>query len=151
MKYKLFNLLTFFIPRQFEELDGNISMLQKTKIQLNNQLEEAKRHCDEETKERQSLMGRYRTLEHEYDGTCVVYEEEKVAKDDLARLCKKAEEDANFWRIKYEQDGIAKIEDLEHTKLKLQARLAECESTVDNLGTKLDVGSNVTLNKLLNG
>ena len=113
-------------------------MLQKTKIQLNNQLEEAKRHCDEETKERQSLMGRYRTLEHEYDGTCVVYEEEKVAKDDLARLCKKAEEDANFWRIKYEQDGIAKIEDLEHTKLKLQARLAECESTVDNVGTKLD-------------
>ena len=31
-----------------------------------------------------------------------------------------------------------KIEELEHTKLKLQARLAECESTVDNLSTKLD-------------
>merc|ERR1712226_68513 len=83
-------------------------------------------------------MGRYRTLEHEYDGTDAVYEEEKVAKDDLARLCKKAEEDANFWRLKYEQDGIAKIEELEHTKLKLQARLAECESTVENVGSKLE-------------
>ena len=56
----------------------------------------------------------------------------------MARLCQKAENDANFWRLKYEQDGVAKIEDLEHTKLKLQARLAECESTVDNLSTKLD-------------
>ena len=71
-------------------------------------------------------------------GTSVVYEEEKIAKEDLARLCQKAENDANFWRLKYEQDGVAKIEDLEHTKLKLQARLAECESTVDNLSTKLD-------------
>ena len=124
--------------RQLEELESNISMMQKTKIQLNNQLEEAKRLCDEESKERQSLMGRFRTLEHEFDGTSVVYEEEKVAKDDLARLCSKAEQDALFWRLKFEQDGIAKIEELEHTKLKLQARLAECESTVENVGSKLD-------------
>ena len=54
--------------RQLEEFDANISALQKTKIQLTNQLEEAKRLCDEESKERQSLMGRFRTLEHEFDG-----------------------------------------------------------------------------------
>ena len=124
--------------RQLEELENNISMMQKTKIQLTNQLEEAKRLCDEESKERQSLMGRFRTLEHEFDGTSVVYEEEKVAKEDLARQCQKAEQDALFWRLKFEQDGIAKIEELEHTKLKLQARLAECESTVENVGSKLD-------------
>ena len=83
-------------------------------------------------------MGRFRTLEHEFDGTSAVFEEEKIAKEDLFRLCQKAEADANFWRLKFEQDGIAKIEELEHTKLKLQARLAECENTVDNLSTKLD-------------
>ena len=54
--------------RQLEEFDANISVLQKNKIQLTNQLEEAKRLCDEESKERQSLMGRFRTLEHEFDG-----------------------------------------------------------------------------------
>ena len=96
--------------RQLEELESNISMMQKTKIQLNNQLEEAKRLCDEESKERQSLMGRFRTLEHEFDGTSVVYEEEKVAKDDLARLCSKAEQDALFWRLKFEQDGIGNVQ-----------------------------------------
>ena len=58
-------------------------------------------------------------------GTSVVYEEEKIAREDLARLCQKAENDANFWRLKYEQDGVAKIEELEYTKLKLQARFAK--------------------------
>ena len=54
-----------------------------------------------------------------------MYEEEKIAREDLARLCHKAENDANFWRLKYEQDGVAKIEELEYTKLKLQARFVK--------------------------
>ena len=37
----------------------------------------------------------------------------------------------------YERDGIGKIEDLENTKLKLQARLAECQCTVENVNGKL--------------
>ena len=36
--------------------------------------------CDEEAKERQSLLGRYRNLEHEYDGVSTVYDEEVTAK-----------------------------------------------------------------------
>jgi hypothetical protein len=79
-----------------EELDVTISMLQKTKIQLNNTLEEAKRLCDDESKERQSLMGRYRTLEHEYDGTDAVYEEEKVAKMTLPDFVKKPKKTQTF-------------------------------------------------------
>ncbi len=54
----------------------------------------------QESKERQSLLGRYRTLEHEYDGTNAVYEEELAAKDHLARQCQKAEAEANLWRLK---------------------------------------------------
>ena len=49
----------------------------------------------------------------------------------------KAEEETNLWRLKYERDGVARIEELENAKMKLQARLAECEGTVDNLNTKL--------------
>ena len=111
--------------------------MNKMKISLTNQLEDAKRHCEDEAKERQSLLGRQRNLEHEFDGTNVVYEEEQAAKDDLARQCQKAEEEANLWRRKYEIDGIAKIEELENSKSKLQARLAECEGTVENLNSKL--------------
>ena len=39
--------------------------------------------------------------------------------------------------LRYERDGIGRIEELENTKMKLQARLAECEGTVENLNTKL--------------
>ncbi len=74
--------------------------MNKAKIQLTNQLDDAKRLCDDEAKERQSLLGRYRNLEHEYDGMNVVYEEEIGAKENLARQCQKAEEDANHWRKK---------------------------------------------------
>ena len=74
--------------------------MNKTKIQLSNQLDDAKRLCDDEAKERQSLLGRFRNLEHEYDGTNVVYEEEQTAKENLARQCQKAEDDANHWRRK---------------------------------------------------
>jgi len=44
--------------RQLEEIEGGISNLNKMKIQLTNQLEDAKRSADDEAKERQSLLGR---------------------------------------------------------------------------------------------
>ena len=42
-----------------------------------------------------------------------------------------------FIVYQYEREGVAKVEELENTKLKLQARLAECEGTVENLNGKL--------------
>ena len=44
---------------------------------------------------------------------------------------------ANNWRLKFEKEGIGRIEELESSKMKLQARLAECEGTVENLNSKL--------------
>ena len=96
----LFNVRPFSSHGFFLSLAGNISNMNKMKIQLTNQLEDAKRQCDDEAKERQSLLGRYRNLEHEFDGTNVVYEEEVGAKQDAARQCQKAEDDANHWRRK---------------------------------------------------
>ena len=49
--------------RNLEEVDQNVSMLSKVKNQLNNELEDVKKFCDDEAKERQSLMGRFRNLE----------------------------------------------------------------------------------------
>merc|ERR1712165_616462 len=66
-----------------------------------------------------------------------VLDEEVTSKENLQRQCQKAESEANVWRLKYEKDGIAKIEELENIKMKLQARLAECEGTVENLNGKL--------------
>merc|ERR1712020_122218 len=122
---------------RLEELAGNASMLQKLKIQLNNQLDDAKRMADDEAKERQSLLGRFRTLEHEFDGVKIHFDDEVQQKEDVMRQVHKATGEMDHWRAKYEQEAVARIEELEATKLKLQARLAESESTMENLNGKL--------------
>merc|ERR1712156_304130 len=122
---------------RLEELLGNASMLQKVKSQLQSQLDDAKRVADDEAKERQSLLGRFRTLEHEYDGVKSHMDDEIQQKDEVGRTLNKTMGEVNHWRAKYEQDAVAKIEELEYSKVKLQARLAESEGTMTNLNGKL--------------
>merc|ERR1712200_334527 len=65
-------------------------------------------------------------------------DEETASCDDIARQTKKAEGEAATWRSKYESDAVAKAEELEMTKMKLTARLTEAETTISNLGSKLN-------------
>merc|ERR1719435_782915 len=64
-------------------------------------------------------------------------DEESSSCDDIVRQTIKAEGEGQSWRSKYESDAVAKAEELEMTKMKLQARLTEAETTIDNLGNKL--------------
>merc|ERR1711962_449177 len=70
---------------KLEDLLNNVSLLQKIKITLSSQLDDAKRMCDDEAKERQSLLGRFRTLEHEYDGVKEHFEDEVQQKNEAGR------------------------------------------------------------------
>lgn len=115
-------------------------MLQKLRIQLAGQLDEAKRNCDDEARERQALLGKYRNVEHELDGMKSLLDEETGAKDDVARQLTKSAAEAEMWHQKYEKDGLARAEELEMSKMKLQARLTEAQSTIE--------GSNAKLNQL---
>lgn len=117
---------------KLEELLGNASMLQKVKAQLQSQLDDVKRMADDEAKERQSLLGRFRTLEHEYDGVRGHMDDEIQQKEEVGRQLNKTIGEVNHWRAKYEQEALARIEELETTKVKLQARLAEAEATMEN-------------------
>ena len=64
-------------------------------------------------------------------------EEESGAKEDVLRLLGKSLQEADVWRAKYEQEGLAKAEELEMAKMKLQARLAEAQGTIEQLNSKL--------------
>jgi len=123
--------------RQLQELEANANMLFKLKSALVAQLDEQKKIADDEAKERQSLLGKFRNAEHEFDGMKEHFDEEAAAKDNLARQFNKAYAEAEMYRAKYEKDGVAKAEELEMAKLKMQARLAEAETTVDQLNAKL--------------
>merc|ERR1712218_380014 len=86
---------------------------------------------------RQALLGKFKNLEHDLDGSKAMMDEESGAKDDILRQVAKACSEADMWRSKYENEAVAKAEDLEMTKLKLQARLSEAESTTEQLNGKL--------------
>merc|ERR1711993_31842 len=107
--------------RQLQELENQANMLSKLKAQLTVQLDEARMVADGEAKERAALLGKFKNLEHELDGVKEHLDEESGIKEDLLRQVAKANNEADMWRSKYETEGIAKAEDIEMNKLKLQA------------------------------
>merc|ERR1711971_1117465 len=125
------------VLRQLQELQNNASLLTKTRAGLVSSLDEAKGVADHEAKERVSLLGKYRNLEHELDGLKQAFDEEVGAKDNVSRQVAKAQGDADMWRQKYEIDGMAKAEELAMAQLKLQARLSESQNMIDQLQMKL--------------
>merc|ERR1712045_1031242 len=64
-------------------------------------------------------------------------DEEAAGRDNVLRLNAKAEGDAAAMRQKYEQEAVAKAEELEMTKMKLAARNTEAGAAIDNLNAKL--------------
>ncbi|XP_066140623.1 myosin heavy chain, muscle isoform X21 [Euwallacea fornicatus] len=123
--------------RQLEEAESQVSQLSKIKVSLTTQLEDTKRLADEESRERATLLGKFRNLEHDLDNIREQVEEEAEAKADIQRQLSKANADAQLWRQKYESEGVARSEELEEAKRKLQARLAEAEETIESLNQKV--------------
>merc|ERR1712038_1789549 len=123
--------------RQLQELNANASLMTKTKSALVSALDEQKAIADNEAKERVSLLGKFRNMEHMADGLKENSDEEVCAKENLARQLNKALGDSDMWRQKYEIDGIAKAEELEMARLKMQARLSESQAMIEQLQLKL--------------
>ncbi|XP_049825607.1 myosin heavy chain, muscle isoform X1 [Aethina tumida] len=123
--------------RQLEEAESQVSQLSKIKVSLTTQLEDTKRLADEESRERATLLGKFRNLEHDLDNIREQVEEEAEAKADIQRQLSKANAEAQLWRQKYESEGVARSEELEEAKRKLQARLAEAEETIESLNQKV--------------
>merc|ERR1712209_129448 len=119
------------------DLENNLNMLAKAKSALAAQLNDIKALCDNEARERQLLLGKYRNLEHEVDVAKEALDEESSGRENILRLNAKAEGDAAAMRQKYEQEAVAKAEELEMTKMKLSARNTEAEAAIDNLNAKL--------------
>ncbi|KAG8196055.1 hypothetical protein JTE90_007800 [Oedothorax gibbosus] len=122
--------------RQLEEAESQVSTLTKLKNSLSTQLDEAKRTADEECRERNAIMGKYRNIEHDIDTAREQLEEEQEAKADLQRQLSKANAEVQLWRTKYESEGLARLEELEDSKRKLQARLQEADETIEQLNQK---------------
>merc|ERR1719466_640808 len=79
--------------RQLEEAENQNSMLMKLKLSLTNQLDDTKKLADEESRERATILGKYRNLEHDIDGLREQLDEESEGKADLQRQLAKSSTD----------------------------------------------------------
>nr|XP_053645271.1 myosin heavy chain, muscle-like [Cherax quadricarinatus] len=122
--------------RQVEEAESQINELSKLKLSLTNQLEDAKKFADEEGRERATILGKYRNLEHDIDTLREQLEEEAEGKADIQRQLSRANAEAQMWRAKYESEGIARAEEIEVSRQKLAARLEEAEMQIEQLNVK---------------
>ncbi|XP_003747771.1 myosin heavy chain, muscle [Galendromus occidentalis] len=125
------------LQRQLEEAESQVSQLSKLKASLATQAEEAKRTADDEARERAAIMGKYRNIEHDLDNIREALEEEQEAKADLQRQLSKSNAEAQLWRGKYESEGLARLEELEESKRKLQIKLEEAEGSIETLNVKV--------------
>merc|ERR1719187_612296 len=122
--------------RQLEEAGAQYSQLYKITQAMGSQLEDIKKVAYDDGKERVTLLGKYRNLEHDYDGLREMLNEEADAKWELSRNLQRATAEANMYRAKYESEGIARAEELEAARLKISARLEEAEQQIENLNFK---------------
>ncbi|XP_021952513.2 myosin heavy chain, muscle isoform X2 [Folsomia candida] len=125
------------LTRQIEDAESQLSQLNKLKVSLATQLEDTKRLADEEARERATLLGKFRNVEHDLDNAREQLNEEVEGKADLHRQLSKSNAEAQLWRAKYETEGVARAEELEESKRKLQARLQEAEETIESLNQKV--------------
>ena len=122
---------------QLQELQASANLLVQARSSLVTGLEEQKSIADMEARERTSILGKFRNMEHQCDGLKQQYEEEICSTKNISFQLEKALCDADIWRQKYQVDGMMKAEELEMSRLKLQARLSENLNTIEQLQGKL--------------
>ncbi len=64
-------------------------------------------------------------------------EEESEKKSDALKALSKSQAEIQLWRSKFETEGLGRIDELESSKQKLTARLAEAEETIETLNQKV--------------
>ena len=64
-------------------------------------------------------------------------EEESEKKSDALKALSKAQAEIQLWRSKFETEGLGRIDELESSKQKLTARLAEAEEAIESLNQKV--------------
>merc|ERR1719418_539163 len=124
--------------RQLQELENSANMLAKLKVTLADQLGEARAVADNEAKERQSLLGKYRNAEHDVAGMKDHYDEEVSSKENVIRQMSKANAEADMMKLRYEKEGVAEAE---ATADQLNAKLSQVEKTKAKLQGDLDAMS----------
>ena len=125
------------LERQIEEGENGLATLNKQKISLTTQLEDTKRLADAEHRDRSSLLTKFKNLNTELETTRERIDNEHERKSDVLKALSKAQAEIQLWRSRYETEGMGRVDELEGSRMKLQARITEAEETVESLQVKI--------------
>merc|ERR1712018_93055 len=119
--------------KQLQELENQANMLAKLKVQLQTQLDEARRVADDEAKERAALLGKFKSA---YEESILqlddVRKENKVLSNEIKDIMDQISEGG---RSIHEIDKIRKR--LEAEKMELEAALSEAEGALEQEENKV--------------
>merc|ERR1712158_39995 len=125
------------LNRQIEELENAIANMNKAKISVPTQLEDTKSLSDAESKDRASLLTKYKMMSTDLKNLREKLENEAMRKSDALKALSKAQAETQLWKSRFETEGMGRIEELEGARNKLQAKIVENEELVDVLTTKV--------------
>ena len=93
--------------------------------------------ADAESRDRSSLLSKYKALSSDIQILKQRFEEEAEKKNDILRSLSKAQSDILLWKSKYENEALSQIKELEGNRSKIIARLSKSEETIDSLNQKI--------------
>merc|ERR1712015_434814 len=125
------------LSRQIDELEAAIANMNKGKISVTTQLEDTKALADAESKDRSSLLTKYKMFSTDLENLREKLENENARKSDTLKALSKAQAEIQLWKSRYETEGMGRVEELEAARNKLQAKIVESEELVDVLTTKV--------------
>ena len=93
--------------------------------------------ADAEARDRSSLLTKFKNLNTELETTRERIDNEHERKSDALKALSKAQAEIQLWRSRYETEGMGRVDELEGSRGKLQARISEAEETVETLQVKI--------------
>merc|ERR1719295_1802073 len=111
--------------------------MNKGKISVSTQLEDTKALADAESKDRSSLLTKYKMMATDLENLREKMEKEAMRKSDALKALSKAQAEIQLWKSRFETEGMGRVEELEAARNKLQAKIVESEELVDVLTTKV--------------
>merc|ERR1712214_196801 len=96
-----------------------------------------KRLGDSEARDRASLLARFKNLNSELEKSKDRIEEESEKKSDALKALSKAQAEMQLWKSKFETEAMGRIDELDGSRQKLNARLQEAEETIETLNQKV--------------
>jgi len=125
------------LSRQIDELESAIANMNKGKISVSTQLDDTKALANAENKDRSSLLTKYKMMVTDLENMREKIENENMRKSDTLKALSKAQAEIQLWKSRYETEGLGRVEELEASRSKLQAKILESEELVDVLTTKV--------------